>query len=78
MIEYIVIAILMFIILGTLIYYNKKNIPPRSCGNCRFSDKGLCHNEIVMQKCQSDSPIIHGTNEIPCVQWEWNGERDGQ
>lgn len=58
-------AMLMIIILGTLIYYNKKNIPPRSCGNCRFynTDDSVCEISIYTSVCD---------------QWDWNGERDKQ
>ena len=64
MIEYIVIAVLVLIILGTLIHYNKKNLPAKSCNNCRFYDK--------------DTGVCELGEYIPaCKQWEWNGERNG-
>lgn len=79
MTEYILIAITILIILGTLIHYNKKNVPAKSCNNCRFSDKGLCHNENMMDWHESSSPIKIRNPEFPCKKWwEWNGERDGQ
>lgn len=64
MIEYVLIAIVILVIFGTLYYYNNgKSFPPKSCGNCRFYDKvtGVC--EISIYK-------------TTCDQWDWNGERN--
>jgi len=63
MTEYILITIVTLVILATIIYYNRKKIPIKSCSNCRFydADKGIC--EISIYK-------------VACDQWDWNGERD--
>lgn len=65
MIEYILTAIAILVIFGTLYYYNRKSLPPKSCNNCRFYDKdtGVCEISVYKKACD---------------QWDWNGERDEQ
>lgn len=65
MIEYILIAVAVACILGTMIYYSGKSSPPKSCSNCRFydADTEICEISIYKKVCD---------------QWDWNGERDEQ
>ena len=63
MVEYIVIAIVIFAIFATIYYFNKgKGYPPKSCNNCRLYNK-------------DDGTCAVSQYQNPCGYWEWNGER---
>jgi len=63
MIGYIVTGIVILVIFLTIYYYCNKNLPAKTCNNCRFYEKDtdVCGLGMYMPACKH---------------WEWNGERD--